>query len=202
MTTIIAIRDTYKFKLVMACDKRAHWDDYHCDGERKFFQYGECLMAMAGLSTFQDYIQSVLRNYEKDYRDDFSNADEKVLVDINTLLRELVLKKYNFDMKEFSEKKEENGSRLMLLNKNGIFLLHMEGSVGKVGDYWAEGSGAGIALGALHALNGMDYNTKSIAEDALKAAAAHDCYTGEGIEIQELEYDCEEKRKEKERLNF
>lgn len=66
----------------------------------------------------------------------------------------------------------------LIVNANGIFSVACDMSVTEFQQYYAIGSGAGYALGALHATYRPNTESSSLARRAVEAAMALDIYCG------------------------
>ena len=69
-------------------------------------------------------------------------------------------------------------STFLVVSRTGIFSVSSDLSVLRYGRYFAIGSGAPFALGAVHALYETDLDAPSIAAAAAGAAIDHDVYCG------------------------
>ena len=96
-------------------------------------------------------------------------------------------KRYSFVDDQIDEK--ESGpfgnldSTFLVANRAGIFYVGPDMSVTKVERYFAIGSGAQFALGALHALHGTRTPAEAVARAAVEAAIAFDTYCGGETQI-------------------
>ncbi len=96
-------------------------------------------------------------------------------------------KKYSFVNDQIEEK--ESGpfgnldSTFLVAGRAGIFYVGPDMSVTKVRHYFAIGSGAQFALGALHALHGSKLDAEAIARRAVESAIAFDTYCGGEVQI-------------------
>ena len=71
----------------------------------------------------------------------------------------------------------------LLANGGGIFLVSSDTSVTEFQQYYAVGSGAEFALGALHALYDGELDAESLARRACEAAMAFNVYCGGQIDV-------------------
>ncbi len=91
-------------------------------------------------------------------------------------------KKYSFVNDQIDEK--ESGpfgnldSTFLVANRSGIYYVGPDMSVTQVQRYFAIGSGAQFALGALHALHDSRLGAEAVARRAVAAAIAFDTYCG------------------------
>jgi len=70
--------------------------------------------------------------------------------------------------------------------ESGIFYVACDMSVTEFDQYYAVGSGAGYALGAMHALYGGRSNAEGVARKAVAAASALDIYCGGDVNLVKL----------------
>jgi ATP-dependent HslUV protease subunit HslV len=71
----------------------------------------------------------------------------------------------------------------LVVAPSGIFYVACDMSVTEFDQYYAVGSGAGYALGAMHALYGSKNDAQTIARRAVAAATALDIYCGGEINL-------------------
>ena len=71
----------------------------------------------------------------------------------------------------------------LLANAGGIFYVSSDTSVTAFEQYYAVGSGAEFALGALHALYDGDFDAETLARRACAAAMAFNVYCGGEIDV-------------------
>jgi ATP-dependent HslUV protease subunit HslV len=96
-------------------------------------------------------------------------------------------KRYSFVDDQIDEK--ESGpfgnldSTFLVANRAGIFYVGPDMSVTQVKHYFAIGSGAQFALGALHALHGTRLDAEAMARHAVAAAIGFDTYCGGEVQI-------------------
>jgi len=74
-------------------------------------------------------------------------------------------------------------SSFLVVSAGGIFFVSSNMSVTQFGQYYAVGSGASYALGALHALYEQDLDAEVIARRACDAAIAFDIYCGGDLDV-------------------
>jgi ATP-dependent HslUV protease subunit HslV len=74
----------------------------------------------------------------------------------------------------------------LVASESGIFYVACDMSVTEFDQYYAVGSGAGYALGAMHALYGGRQSAEAIARRAVTAASALDIYCGGEINLVKL----------------
>lgn len=96
-------------------------------------------------------------------------------------------KKYSFVNDQIDEKEAgpfgNLDSTFIIAGRAGIFYVGPDMSVTQVEHYFAIGSGAPFALGALHALHGTKLDAEAIARRAVEAAIAFDTYCGGDVLI-------------------
>lgn len=71
----------------------------------------------------------------------------------------------------------------LVVNPRGIYYVACDMSVTEFDNYYAVGSGAPYALGALHALHGPRANAEGIARKAVAAASELDIYCGGTVNV-------------------
>ena len=74
-------------------------------------------------------------------------------------------------------------SSFLVASAGGIYFVSSNMSVTQFTQYYAVGSGASYALGALHALYDQDLDAETIARRACEAAIAFDIYCGGDLDI-------------------
>jgi len=74
----------------------------------------------------------------------------------------------------------------LVASESGIFYVACDMSVTEFDQYYAVGSGAGYALGAMHALYGGRQSAEAIARRAVAAASALDIYCGGDVNLVSL----------------
>jgi ATP-dependent protease HslVU (ClpYQ) peptidase subunit len=74
----------------------------------------------------------------------------------------------------------------LIVNRRGIFHVCGNMSVSEFSEYYAIGSGASYALGALHVLHGGRGGAEAIARTACESAIAFDLYCGGAVEVQNV----------------
>jgi ATP-dependent HslUV protease subunit HslV len=96
-------------------------------------------------------------------------------------------KKYSFVNDQIDEKEAgpfgNLDSTFIVAGRAGIFYVGPDMSVTEVEHYFAIGSGAQFALGALHALHGTKLDAETMARRAVEAAIAFDTYCGGEVRI-------------------
>ena len=96
-------------------------------------------------------------------------------------------KKYSFVNDQIDEKEAgpfgNLDSTFLIAGRAGIFYVGPDMSVTKVKHYFAIGSGAPFALGALHALQDSKLGAEAIARRGVEAAIAFDTYCGGDVQI-------------------
>ena len=110
---------------------------------------------------------------DKDVKADFSDRDST----FDTLLRlHPVLKERYFLNPKDAEEDPYEASQMdaVFINPNGIFALYSLREVYEYTRFWAVGSGATYALGAMHAMYERGKSAKQIARAGAEAGAAFD----------------------------
>ncbi len=96
-------------------------------------------------------------------------------------------KKYSFVNDQIDEKEAgpfgNLDSTFIIAGRSGIYYVGPDMSVTKVKHYFAIGSGAQFALGALHGLFDSKLGAEAIARRAVEAAISFDTYCGGDVQI-------------------
>lgn len=131
----------------------------------KIQTFGNTHMGIVGSAAHTLVAERAFR--EKSVKADFSSRDAT----FDTLLRlHPVLKEKFFLNSKDSEEDPYETSQIdsVFINKNGIFAMYSLREVYEYSRYWAVGSGATYAMGAMHAV----YEKAKTARDVAKAGAA------------------------------
>ena len=110
---------------------------------------------------------------DKDVKADFSTRDNAfdTLIRLHPVLKE----RYFLNAKDADEDPYETSQiDAVFVNSNGIFALYSLREVYEYTRYWAVGSGACYALGAMHAVYDRYKNARDIAKAGAEAGAAFD----------------------------
>ncbi len=138
----------------------AHLDHNH----NKIQTFGKTHMGIVGSAAHTLVAERAFN--DKDVKADFSTRDSSfdTLIRLHPVLKE----KYYLNPKDQEEDPYETSQiDAVYVNKNGIFAMYSLREVYEYTHYWAVGSGACYALGAMHAV----YNKYKTAKDIAKAGA-------------------------------
>ncbi|MDH5353107.1 MAG: MFS transporter [Gammaproteobacteria bacterium] len=128
-------------------------------------------MGIVGSAAHQLVMQSLIINHSD--KIDFSNR----LTIFNTLktIHPILKEEYFLNSKEEDEDSYES-SRVdaLIMNSNGIFGLYSLREVDQYSRFWAVGSGAEFALGAMHAVYNRLDDAEQIAKAGITAGATFD----------------------------
>ena len=148
----------------------------------KFMQIGEAYMAATGWTLYSNILADVLGR-----RRAMPRLDGEVnIFKFFTRLWEELHERYNFVKDQADDADSPFGSldsTFLVVCTQGIFGVASDLSVLRYERYFAIGSGAPIALGAVHALYESERNAEAIARDAASAAIDHDVYCGHPVHV-------------------
>lgn len=174
MSTIVAVRKAGQ--AVIAADtltrfgdlkKRARYDRYH----DKLQHYGQSCLGIVGSSAHVMVLDSALKRL--DVGADFSHREAI----FETLLRlHPVLKEHYYLNTTAEEDDPYESSQIdgLLVNRAGIFGIYALREVYEYTRFWAVGSGAEYALGAMQAVYHHDLDAEAIAKIGVEAGAEFD----------------------------
>jgi ATP-dependent HslUV protease, peptidase subunit HslV len=128
--------------------------------------------------------------------DDFLKGKKNIALDSSGAIFEFFLelwsqlhKKYSFVNDQCENRATPFGdldSTFLIASQAGLFCVSANMSVMELAKYQAIGSGAEVALGAIHALYDMNLSPEEIARKAIRAAMDHNIYCGGDIEIRRI----------------
>ncbi len=192
MTVIVAVRNATK--AVIAADTQETQGELFASGANrvdceKIQAFDQAYIGLAGSATHHRVFQS-LRAYHKE-RLDFTHG--MAIFDTLCGLQEILEEEYYL----LREEKDEDDSQPygsnhlsgMVINPAGIFQIESYREVTEYGQYWAVGSGAEIALGALHVLYEMLDDPVEIARRAAAAACDLVVSCSEPIHLHTIDLD-------------
>jgi len=143
----------------------------------KVRRVGASLLATTGWGVYENILDDVLarrKNVRLGSRGQIFEFFLRLWSDLH--------KKYSFVNDQIDEKEAgpfgNLDSTFLVANSAGIFYVGPDMSVTQVERYFAIGSGAQFALGALHALHGTRLGAEALARRAVEAAIAFDTYCG------------------------
>ena len=148
----------------------------------KYMQIGDAYMAATGWTLYSNILADVLARRRGMPRLD----SEANIFKFFTRLWEDLHERYNFVKDQADDADSPFGSldsTFLVVCARGIFGVASDLSVLRYERYFAIGSGAPVALGAVHALYDSDVDAESIARSAADAAIDHDVYCGHPIHV-------------------
>ena len=146
----------------------------------KFMQIGEAYMAATGWTLYSNILADVLGRRRATPRLD----GEVNIFKFFTRLWEELHERYNFVKDQADDTDSPFGSldsTFLVVCARGVFGVASDLSVLRYERYFAIGSGAPIALGAVHALYESECDAEAIAHSAAAAAIDHDVYCGHPV---------------------
>ena len=149
--------------------------------EEKLIKCGATFIAIAGTATFKQALIEILRGQAMPDLDSVA----AVFRFVNTSLGSL---KEDYHLQTITDQgsPELVDMDLLLLGTGGAFCVFSNRTVHEVAKYYAFGSGADIALGALHALYDGALDSEGLCRAALDAASTFDTQTGGPYTIETL----------------
>ena len=148
----------------------------------KYMQIGDAYMAATGWTLYSNILADVLARRRGLPRLD----SEANIFKFFTRLWEDLHERYNFVKDQADDADSPFGSldsTFLVVCARGIFGVASDLSVLRYERYFAIGSGAPVALGAVHALYETDVDAEAIARSAAGAAIDHDVYCGHPIHV-------------------
>lgn len=148
----------------------------------KVRRVGASFLATTGWGLYENILDDVIAR-----RKNVKLGSRRQIFDFFLRLWNDLHKKYSFVNDQIEEK--ESGpfgnldSTFLVAGRAGIFYVGPDMSVTKVKHYFAIGSGAQFALGALHALHGSKLDAEAVARRAVESAIAFDTYCGGEVQI-------------------
>jgi ATP-dependent protease HslVU (ClpYQ) peptidase subunit len=183
MTTLVVVKKAGV--AAIAADTLTKWGAIkesarHVVNHSKLIRIGDTWLAVTGYSTFV----LILQDY---FSDPESPADFGSPLEIFRTWQALhgALKETYFlqDGEDKDDDLESSQMDVLIANPQGIFGVAEHRTVQAYARFAAYGSGAEIALGAMHALYDSDLDAETLARRALEAAAEFDDRTGLPIEV-------------------
>ena len=172
MSIIVAIRKNNQ--TVIACDGLSSVGsmNLHADNlinSSKLIELKNCVIGIAGWSALQDIVTHLSAN-----KPELFEFDTREQLFSNTLqIHEELTDTYHINTAEDSEQPVDSSQIHMLIaNKDSIFEVESYRTVVQYDKYFAIGSGARFALGALHSL----YDRLEDPEEIARAAIEASCY--------------------------
>ena len=133
----------------------------------KIHRVGRCYVGITGSTAHQGVFTSLVANYSNQL--DLTSAQSifESFRSLHTVLKE----KYFVITDEDDDEQEYESNQLfgVICGSSGIFHFQSYREVTEYETYWASGSGAEIALGALHATYASRKGARALAEGAVEA---------------------------------
>ena len=149
----------------------------------KYMQIGDAYLAATGWTLYSNILADVLARRRGVPRLD----SEANIFKFFSRLWEDLHERYNFVKDQADDADSPFGSldsTFLVVCARGIFGVASDLSVLRYERYFAIGSGAPVALGAVHALYDSDCDADAIARSAAGAAIDHDVYCGHPIHVE------------------
>src|SRR5512137_1664183 len=148
----------------------------------KIRRVGASFLATTGWGLYENILDDVIAR-----RKNIKLGSREQIFDFFLRLWNDLHKKYSFVNDQIDEKEAgpfgNLDSTFIVAGRAGIFYVGPDMSVTKVKHYFAIGSGAPFALGALHALQDSKLDAEAIARRAVESAIAFDTYCGGEVQI-------------------
>jgi len=184
MSIAVAVRKDAR--IVLATDSQTNLGSERVPAENlsgpKFMQIGDAYMAATGWTLYSNILADVLGRRRAAPRLDDETSIFKFFMRLWGELHE----RYNFVKDQADDADSPFGSldsTFLVTCTSGIFGVASDLSVLRYERYFAIGSGAPIAIGAVHALYESEHDAESIARRAAGAAIDHDVYCGHPIHL-------------------
>lgn len=169
-------------EVVLACDSQTSFGAERVPPENrvevKYMKVGNAYVASTGWTLYTNILRDVLKRRRNAPRLD---GEDAIFRFFNELWRQLH-ERYSFvnDQADDADGSPFGNldSSFIVVSPQGLFSVSTDLSVARFDRYFAIGSGAPVALGALHALYAGSSAAGHIAEAAVAAAIAHDIYCG------------------------
>lgn len=182
MSIAVAVRK--EARIVLATDSQTSLGSERVPAENlsgpKFMQVGDAYMAATGWTLYSNILADVLARRRATPRLDSETNIFKFFTGLWGDLHE----RYNFVKDQADDADSPFGSldsTFLVVCARGIFGVSSDLSVLRYERYFAIGSGASVALGAVHALYESERDAEAIARCAAIAAIDHDVYCGHPI---------------------
>ena len=184
MSIAVAVRKDAR--IVLATDSQTNLGSERVPAENlsgpKFTRIGDAYMAATGWTLYSNILADMLGRRRATPRLD----NEVSIFKFFTRLWGDLHERYNFVKDQADDADSPFGSldsTFLVVSANGIFGVASDLSVLRYERYFAIGSGAPIALGAVHALYESESDAETIARSAASAAIDHDVYCGHPIHL-------------------
>ena len=175
--------------IAVAADSQENFGDRKVVGSNhratKIMTLGGSELAMTGWGVYDNVVQDYLAS-----RPAPRFASERQIFTFFVRLWKDLRRRYSFVEDQVAEEERspfaDLDSSFLIANKHGIFHVSGDMSVMAFREYYAIGSGASYALGALHALYPTERDATALARRACEAAIAFDVYCGGDIDVRRI----------------
>ena len=185
MSIAVAVRKDAR--IVLATDSQTNLGSERVPAENlsgpKYLRIGDAYMAATGWTLYSNILADVLARRRATPRLD----SEVNIFKFFTRLWGDLHENYNFVKDQADDADSPFGSldsTFLVVCASGIFGVASDLSVLRYERYFAIGSGAPVALGAVHALYESERDAEAIARGAANAAIDHDVYCGHPVHVE------------------
>ena len=176
--------------IAVAADSQENFGDRKVVGSNhrasKIMELGGSQLAMSGWGVYDNVFHDYLAS-----RRPPRFASEREIFRFFVRLWKDLRKNYSFVEDQVAEEDRspfaDLDSSFLIGNRHGIFHVSGDMSVMAFREYYAIGSGASYALGALHALYATERDPATLARRACEAAIAFDVYCGGEIDVRRIQ---------------
>jgi ATP-dependent protease HslVU (ClpYQ) peptidase subunit len=163
-------------------DRRVAGTNHHAD---KILRLGGSELAMTGWGIYENVFSDYLATRRAP-----RFANEREIFTFFVRLWKDLRRRYSFVEDQIEQEDAspfaDLDSSFLIANRHGIFHVSGNMSVTPFREYYAIGSGASYALGALSVLYGVERDAATLARRACEAAIAFDVYCGGEIEVRRV----------------
>ena len=184
MSIAVAVRK--EARIVLATDSQTNLGSERVPAANlsgpKFMRIGDAHLAATGWTLYSNILADVLGRRRAAPRLD----GEANIFKFFTRLWEELHERYNFVKDQADDADSPFGSldsTFLVVCAQGIYGIASDLSVLRYERYFAIGSGAPVALGAVHALYESERDAEEIARNAAVAAMDHDVYCGHPVHV-------------------
>lgn len=184
MSVAVAVRKGAK--IAIAADTQENFGDQKVPrsnhGASKIVQVGRSYLAMTGWGLYDN----IIRDYFASRRAPRFGSENEIFTCFVAFWRQL-RRRYSMVNDQVDEDDPtpfaDLDSSFLIVNRAGIFHVSGNMSVIQFHEYYAIGSGAPYALGALHALHDQPLSADTLARRACEAGTAFDVYSGGALDV-------------------
>jgi len=142
----------------------------------KYLKVGDAYLAATGWALYSNILEDLLPGRRTPPLD----SEKNVFSFFNEFWR-VLHDRYSFVKDQAGDSDSPFGSldsHFLVVAPTGIYSVSSDLSVLRIERYFAIGSGAEVAMGAMHALYGGDEDAEAIARRSVEAAVAHNIHCG------------------------